>query len=198
MLAGIIETATGILNALLQHGVTVALLSGVGLYLTRSKIRADRLRRAIAMEIRKTTPVGTFKTAILGPDALNTPIIDNNLDKIHLLKKDEVILIARYQSYMGNLRAYNDRKSADDTISVSTGLSMNASEIANNAADELEFNTWGFLTPIAWIRERVSRNGDGPGMTEEEIEEKREELIEEAKAHKEKAERESSTADTQD
>ena len=164
--------------------VAVAILSGFVLYLVRSKIRADRLRRAIAMEIRKTTPVGTFKTAIAGPDSLNTPIIDANLDKVHLLKKDEVILIGRYHSYMANLRVYNKRESGNDTISISRGLSENASVIANNTADELESNTWAFLTPVSWIRGVMSRGEDGPGMNEEELEKRREELIEAAKSHR--------------
>src|SRR6056297_3289644 len=92
-------------------GVLGGLLSGVLVYLVRQKIRADRLRKAMATEIRKSTPVGPLKTARMGKKALKTPIIEANLNKVHLFKKHEIALIANYHRHMARVRAVSERKS---------------------------------------------------------------------------------------
>lgn len=128
-------------------GVLATFLSGLLLYLVRQRIRADRLRVAIATEIRSSTPVGTVKAAMMGKYSLETPIINANLAKLHLLRAEEVALIANYHRHMAQVRHYNERESSDDHVSISRTLAETGSELANETADTLEDNV-SFLTRL--------------------------------------------------
>lgn len=121
-------------------GVLASLLAGLLLYLVRQRIRADRLRVAIATEIRRSTPVGTVKASMMGKHSLETPIIDANLGKIHLLNTEEVAYVANYHRHMARVRQYNERESADYSVSISRTLAETGSTLANETADTLEGN----------------------------------------------------------
>jgi hypothetical protein len=160
----------------LAVGFLGGLTSGIGMYLVRQKLRADSLRRAISMEIRKSTPVDSFKASILGADSLDIPIIEANLDKIHLLSKQEVAMIARYHAQMAKVRWYNKKTSTDDRVSISRDLANNTSEVAKQAVETLEGNIWKRPKPIQWVRNRIRNQKREPQFTEKELEEKRERL----------------------
>lgn len=133
-------------------GVLGGLLSGVFVYLTRQKIRGDRLRRAIVTEIRKSTPVGAVKTAYMGVEALETPIIDSNLDKIHLLSKEEIRLVSNYHRHMARVRSYNKRESDTDRVNISHKLTEEGSDLATRTTECLESNIWSRPHPIRSLR----------------------------------------------
>jgi hypothetical protein len=136
-------------------GVLATFISGLILYLARQQIRADRLRVAIATEIRRSTPVGSFKTARMGKYSLETPIIDANLGRIDLLTTEEIALIANYHRHMARVRQYNEQESADDRISISRTLAETGSDLANNTADTLESNV-SLLTKLLNVFNRGS------------------------------------------
>lgn len=140
----------------LAIGVIGGFLSGVSVYVVRQKRRADRLRQAIVTEIRRSTPVGTFKAALLGPSSLKTPIIDSNLDKLYLLNKDEIRHVATYHQHMEKIRNYNENNSGDDVISIPSELQDTGGEIATNTAQTLEENIISFPRPIRWIGSRFT------------------------------------------
>lgn len=167
-------------------GVLGGLLSGVLVYLVRQKIRANRLRKAIATEIRKSTPLGPVKTSLMGEDALKTPIIESNLNKVHLLKKREISLIANYHRHMGQVRAVNERKSGKERVNIPAKMQKRGVNIANSTADTLESNIWNIPNPLSQNEPEIPSQEQEPRITEEEAEEKREELMKRAKEYKEK------------
>ncbi|WP_156037889.1 hypothetical protein [Haloferax prahovense] len=120
-------------------GILATIFAGLGLFTLRRKIIADKIRIAIVTEIRNT-PVGTFKTAFLGHQALETPIIDSQLPRIDYLSQEEVELVADYQSHMKRIRDYSDRTSAEDRVSISRSLAEEGSAKATQTADLLESN----------------------------------------------------------
>lgn len=169
-------------------GFLGGLASGVGVYLVRQKLRADRLRMAIAMEIRKSTPVDALKAGIMGVDSLETPIIEANLDKLHLLNKEEIILVANYNNQMSKVRWYNEENGPADRVNISRRLAEETSKVANSASDRLESNVWRWTHPIQYLRDRFSE--DEPLMTEEERKQKREELKRRVEEYNQRKERE--------
>ncbi len=138
-------------------GVLAAFISGLLLYLARQQIRSDRLRVAIATEIRRATPVGTFKAAMMGKYSLETPIIDANLDRIHLLTTEEIALIANYHRHMARVRHYNERESADTRISISRTLAETGSDLADTTANTLECNVSVLTKFLSTIRHYSDR-----------------------------------------
>ncbi|RQG94072.1 hypothetical protein [Natrarchaeobius chitinivorans] len=170
----------------LAIGIVGGFLSGVGVYVVRQKRRADRLRQAIATEIRRSTPVGNFKAAVMGPDSLQTPIIDANLDKLYLLNSYEIELVAKYHQHMTRVREYNKRNSDDDLVSISPELQRLGGEIATHTAETLEGNVLTFPKQFEFVKSRYrGERNNKPPTTEQEIEEKRKELIEKAKTKRE-------------
>lgn len=163
-------------------GVLGGLLSGVAVYLVRQRVRADRLRKAIATEIRKSTPIDTVKTALMGEEALKTPIIDSNLDKIYLLSQHEVGLVANYHRHMSQVRAINKRESDDETVHIPAQMQQSGGDIANLTAETLETNIWVGTRIWNRIKSRaynlVYQKDDEPIITEEEADKQAKELIE--------------------
>lgn len=168
-------------------GALGGLLSGVGVYFVRQKRRTDRLRRAIATEI-TSTPVDSFKTALIGVEALETPIIDTNLDKIYLLNQREIAMVARYQNQMAKIRDYNERNGEDDRVNIPKKLADDGSRVASNTANLLVSNIWVRPRPIGRLKELFEDEDDEPVMTEEEREQKEKELLERAGNRKESGE----------
>lgn len=167
----------------LAIGAIGGFLSGVGVYVVRQKRRADRLRRAFATEIRRSTPVGSFKAALMGPDSLKTPIIESNLNKLFLLNENEIRLVANYHRHMARVRNHNNRESRDDVVSIPSELQRHGGEIATETAETLESNILNLPKPIQWMRARYNgKRTDESLPTEEEVKEVRKSLIEKAEA----------------
>lgn len=168
-------------------GIIGGLLSGVLVYLARQKMRADRLRKAISMDIRKSTPVGTFTAAVMGKNSLETPIIDRNLDKIYLLNKHEIALVANYQRHMSQVQAISERESSENSVYIPMRLQKKGGDIAKTTSDTLEKNIGCVPNLISWAKAKIFEGEKRrPIITEEEAEEKRRELREQAKEYRKK------------
>lgn len=168
----------------LSVGFLGGLASGVGVYVVRQKRRADKLRRAISTEIKYSTPVDAFKTAIMGIESLETPIIESNLDKLYLLNTAEIGMIAKYRNQMAKVRLYNKQNSEDGKVSISRSLAKDSSKIANQTTDLLESNIWTRPKLIAKIRKHFRDEDGKETLTEEERKKKREQLIKRGKRNK--------------
>lgn len=121
-------------------GVLGGLLSGILVYLVRQKIRADRLRKAMAMEVRHSTPLDTLSTAFMGEGALRTPIINSNLDKIHLLTKNEIIEIANFHRHMSHVRERFEiiEEDGEEKMHIPSKLQHDSIKYARATVNELE------------------------------------------------------------
>lgn len=127
-------------------GIAASVIGGVILFVIRQKIVSDRLREAIATEIR-STPVDTPRAAVMGAEAMETPIIDANLSKIHHLTKSEIAHLSDYISHTKRIRAFNERESDPDMVSISPALQEDGWEKASDTAEALESNitsVWRF------------------------------------------------------
>jgi len=125
-------------------GVLGGLLSGVLVYIVRQKVRADRLRRAIAMEVRNT-PLDSLMTAQMGEVGLETPIIDANLDKIHLLSEDEIVEVENFRRHMRQVQEHNEEKEQENgrkKIHIPSKLQEDSSKYAQNTAEKVEAHIW--------------------------------------------------------
>lgn len=125
-------------------GVLGGLLSGVLVYLVRQKVRADRLRKAIAMEVRNT-PLDALATGFQGEVGLQTPIIDANLDKIHLLTEDEIVEVENFHRHMQQVQEHYEEEEQDDgkkEIHIPAKLQRKSKDYARNTAMELESHIW--------------------------------------------------------
>jgi len=121
-------------------GILGGLLSGILVYLARQKVRADRLRKAIATEVRNT-PLDALMTAQMGEVGLQTPIIDANLDKIHLLTEDEIVEVENFHRHMMQVREHYEITEDEDgteRIHIPSKLQRKSKDYARNTTYELE------------------------------------------------------------
>lgn len=125
-------------------GILGGLLSGLSVYWLRQEIQADRLRTAISMEVRNT-PLDALSTAFKGEAALQTPIIDANLDKIYLLTEDEIVEVENFHRHMRHVRDQYEIRTEDgeDKIHIPTKLQRDGVRYARATAHELEGNILG-------------------------------------------------------
>lgn len=126
-------------------GVLGGLLSGALVYLVRQKVRADRLRTAISMEVRNT-PLDALSTAFQGEVGLQTPIIDANLDKIHLLTEDEIVEVENFHRHMQQVQEHYEIREEDgeERIFIPSKLQSDSKDYARNTAHELESHIWSW------------------------------------------------------
>lgn len=143
-------------------GVIGGLLSGVFVYLVRQKVRADRLRKAIAMEVRNT-PLDALATGLQGEVGLQTPIIDANLDKIHLLTEDEIVEVENFQRHMQQVQEYYEEEEQDDgrkQIHIPSKLQRKSKDYARNTAYELELHIWSVSNIVSRVKFWKDEEGD--------------------------------------
>jgi len=141
-------------------GVLGGLLSGILVYLVRQKVRADRLRKAIAMEVRNT-PLDVLMTAQMGEVGLQTPIIDANLDKIHLLAEDEIVDVENFHRHMQQVNEHYDIREEDgeDQIYIPSKLQKYSRIYAENTVQELEAHI-GFQSNLISMIKFWKKTGD--------------------------------------
>jgi hypothetical protein len=138
-------------------GIAVTVVGGVLLYWAKQRLKANRLRRAIATEIR-STPVGAFKTSLLGIPALETPVIEANLDRLDLLTQEELAHVRDYRRHMVRVREHNERESDEDRVSISVRLTEEGDRKSTRTAALLEerisrpFKYWAAAK--RWLRQR--------------------------------------------
>lgn len=186
---------TNLLSELLPvlDGLAVAflggLLSGIGVYVVRQKRRRDRLRRAICIEINQT-PFDTVTAAYRGTDSLETPVIDSNLNKIHLLSTGEISTVVKYRTHMAKIRDHNERRSEDGSVEIPRRFAEKGSELATEATDTLASNIWNRPELLNWLKRRLSSDEERTerGMTEKEINERIQQMMEEGQRMKESGE----------
>ena len=127
-------------------GVLGGLLSGVLVYIVRQKVRADRLRKAIAMEVRNT-PLDSLATGFKGKVGLQTPIINSNLDKIHLLTEDEIVEVENFHRHMQQVQEHYEEEEQVDgrmKIHIPAKLQRKSKDYARNTTFELEAHIWNW------------------------------------------------------
>lgn len=145
------------ISAKLAVGVAISVFAGAILYWFKQRLKADRLRRAITTEIR-STPVGAFKTSLLGIPALETPVIEANLGQLDLLSQDELAHVRDYRRHMMRVREYNERESDEDRVSISVRLTEEGDRKSTRTADLLEeriskpFKYWAAAK--RWLHQR--------------------------------------------
>lgn len=143
-------------------GVIGGLLSGVFVYLVRQKVRADRLRKAIAMEVRNT-PLDALATGLQGEVGLQTPIIDANLDKIHLLTEDEIVEVENFHRHMQQVQEHYEEEEQDDgrkEIHIPSKLQRKSKDYARNTAYELELHIWSVSNIVSRVKFWKDEEGD--------------------------------------
>jgi hypothetical protein len=140
-------------------GVLGGLLSGVLVYVVRQKVRADRLRTAIVMEVRNT-PLDALMTAQMGEVALRTPIIDANLDKIHLLTENEIVEVENFHRHMQQVQEHYEIREEDgeERIHIPAKLQSDSKDYARNTVFRLESHIWSlsnlFSTLTFWKNDK--------------------------------------------
>ncbi|WP_229126347.1 hypothetical protein [Halapricum desulfuricans] len=143
-------------------GVLGGLLSGILVYFVRQKVRADRLRTAIATEVRNT-PLDALATGLKGEVGLQTPIIDANLDKIHLLTKDEIVEVENFHRHMQQVQEHYEEEKQDDgrkKIHIPSKLQRKSRDYARNTAYELESHIWNRSNIIFAVKFWSDERGD--------------------------------------
>lgn len=87
-----------------------------------------------------------LSTAFKGEVGLETPIIDANLDKIHLLTKEEIVEIENFQRHMNQVQEHYEirEEEGEERIFIPAKLQKDSKDYARNTAHELESNIWNW------------------------------------------------------
>ena len=100
-------------------------------------------------------------TAQMGEVGLQTPIIDANLDKIHLLAEDEIVDVENFHRHMQQVNEHYDIREEDgeDQIYIPSKLQKYSRIYAENTVQELEAHI-GFQSNLISMIKFWKKTGD--------------------------------------
>jgi len=167
-------------------GVFGGFISGLLMYFIRQKQKRDGLRTAIATEI-SMSPVDAVSVAFRDLHSLETPVINENLDKLYLLSDEEISSVISYHEQMGKVRRHIDREADEGMVNIPHHMAETTAEKGNSASRDLAVRIG--VNPIPRMRLKWEKRQASKEENDIDLDEQLEKFQKQAERHQREREK---------